>query len=193
MGVRGAGRLRPRVLVTRPQASNDGLVLALEERGLEAIAVPTVAIAPPPDGAIDELAAAALDADWLVVTSANAVPAIAEAIRSRPVGSAAGVRIAAIGSVTAEAVRNETGLDAWIPDAARPPRRSPRSFPSSRHRRSSSRPRREADDRLAERLRERGATVRVSTPTGRSSGPAQSREPLRTPFARRSGSTRSPS
>ena len=68
-----AGR---RVIVTRAAHQADALVASLEAAGAEAVRLPLIELAPPPDPL--PLAAAArraADYDWLVFTSANAVRA----------------------------------------------------------------------------------------------------------------------
>jgi hydroxymethylbilane synthase len=178
VGTRGAGRLRPRVLVTRAQGSSDGLVAALEERGMEAIVVPTVALAPPPDGSIDELADVIADADWVVVTSANAVPAVGralEAARSRPDRP----RFAAVGSVTADALDAETGFTSWTPSKATGATLAD-ELPLEPSQTVVLPTTPEADGRLATRLRERGATVLEVVAYQTVVGPRDSRDPLRT-------------
>jgi hydroxymethylbilane synthase len=178
VGIRGAGRLRPRVLVTRPQGSGDGLVAALEDRGLEAVAVPTVAIVPAPDGALDDLSDALIDADWLVVTSANAVPVVTQALE-RDARKRQPPRLAAVGAVTADALRAKAGVEAWTPSratAATLADELPLDGPQTVVLATTP----EADDRLADRLRARGATVHVVTAYETNVGPSESREPLRT-------------
>ncbi len=178
VGIRGAGRLRPRVLVTRPERSTDGLVAALEERGLEAISVPTVAIAPPPDGSRDELVGALAGADWAVITSANAVPALSDALR-QSARTGGPPQLAAVGAISADALRATTDLEAWIPSRATGATLADElPIEPSQVVVLATTP--EADDRLAERLRARGATVRVVTAYQTVVGPSTSREPLRT-------------
>ncbi|HET8586412.1 MAG TPA: uroporphyrinogen-III synthase [Candidatus Limnocylindria bacterium] len=86
-----------RVLVTRPAAQAPALADALRRERLDPVCVPTVEIEP----AVDPRLREALDEldrfDWLIVTSANAVPALAGRPASR-------TRIAAVGSITAAAL-----------------------------------------------------------------------------------------
>ncbi|QZY53024.1 uroporphyrinogen-III synthase [Leucobacter tenebrionis] len=97
-----------RVLVPRGGAAGERWAAAIRELGGEPVVSPLTETAPPAD--TGALAAAAErwnrgEYDWLVVTSANAVRAFAEA-GARP-GSAA---VAAVGPATAEALR-ERGFE----------------------------------------------------------------------------------
>lgn len=97
--------MRRRILVTRPAAQAAELVDLLDERGIEGVSVPTVAIdadASAPD--LDAMLAGLAGADWLVLTSANG----AEALAAR-LGVSGGrlpdtTRIAAVGPATADAL-----------------------------------------------------------------------------------------
>jgi uroporphyrinogen-III synthase len=101
-----------RILVTRPRNQSGKLQSALEAIGAEVIAIPTVEIVPP--DSCDALDAALSDTacyDWLVLTSANAVDAIASRLRflDIPVEALVAFEIAAIGKATADAI-NALGL-----------------------------------------------------------------------------------
>jgi uroporphyrinogen-III synthase len=93
-----AGR---RILVTRGRGQSAALSDALRMRGAEVIEVAAVAIAPPAD---DHPLRAALDAlatyDWLLLTSANAVRAVAARAPHLPVD----LRIASAGPATTAAI-----------------------------------------------------------------------------------------
>jgi uroporphyrinogen III methyltransferase / synthase len=111
-----------RVLVTRPEGQADALCSALRDRGAEPIALPTIQIAAPVDGA--PLVRAAAEAhlyDWVVFTSVNGVAAFFQALAgagrdTRALGRA---RIAAIGPATREALlRHGLRADA-VPDEYR--------------------------------------------------------------------------
>ena len=89
-----------RILVTRPAEGADDLAALLAERGLEPVAVPTVAIdiestAP----AVDRMLATLDGADWLVLTSANGARAVAARLVNGVLPL--GVRVAALGPATA--------------------------------------------------------------------------------------------
>jgi uroporphyrinogen-III synthase len=72
-----------RVLVTRAAGQSSGLVEQLRERGADVVEVPLLAIAPPADPRPFREAIHALDEyDWLVLTSANAAHALANAMGS---------------------------------------------------------------------------------------------------------------
>lgn len=94
------------LLVTRPAAQAAELVALLAERGIDAISVPTVQIAPaPPGGPLDDAIRSLDDAAWLVITSANGAAALVERMRALNRLLPAGLRLAAVGPATAEALR----------------------------------------------------------------------------------------
>jgi uroporphyrinogen-III synthase len=112
---------RPRVLVTRPTGRADTLVAALRERGLEPVVVPTIAIVEAPGerlhgqerehGERDEpdtdlrRAVERIERyDWVLVTSASGVRAIARALDTR---RPHGMRWAAVGPATSAALAAE--------------------------------------------------------------------------------------
>ena len=65
------------LLVTRPAQQAAELVGLLAERGIDAISVPTVEIAPAPaGGALDDAILSLDDAAWLVITSVNGAAAL---------------------------------------------------------------------------------------------------------------------
>lgn len=92
-----------RVLVTRPAHQAAGLCRRIEARGGIPVRLPLIDIAPAGDPQAAALALdAALDADWLIFTSTNAVDA---ALALRPaVLRHSRARIAAIGPATAAAL-----------------------------------------------------------------------------------------
>jgi uroporphyrinogen III methyltransferase/synthase len=97
-----------RVLVTRPRHQAGELVRRLELLGAVPLVLPAVEIEPPADWsavdrAIDELPAY----QWLVFTSGNGVSAFLGRLRARgrDLRALGGVRLAAIGPATAEALR----------------------------------------------------------------------------------------
>ncbi|MHC4093765.1 MAG: bifunctional uroporphyrinogen-III C-methyltransferase/uroporphyrinogen-III synthase, partial [Planctomycetota bacterium] len=94
-----------RILVTRPWHQSAVLAGRLTALGAEVIEAPTVAIEPLPDyDAVDEALRRLATYDWLVLTSANGVDALAERLRHLQMDARAlaSVRIAAIGPATAE-------------------------------------------------------------------------------------------
>jgi uroporphyrinogen-III synthase len=91
-------------MLTRPARAHDDIADALRRAGALVDEVPLVRIVPPDDGAALESAAATADmADWIAFTSANGVAAFARA-RREPLGEH--MRIAAVGSATAAAVKS---------------------------------------------------------------------------------------
>jgi len=89
-----------RLLVTRPPDQAVALATALADAGFEPVCVPTVAIEPAADRALETALARLDDYDWLIVTSANGVPPLRG--RVPPNGR---TRVAAVGPATAEALR----------------------------------------------------------------------------------------
>lgn len=113
-----AGR---RVLITRAAHQAGKLSAALRTLGLEPVEAPVLEIRPPAsfdalDAALRNLAAY----DWLILTSTNTVAALADRAKTLALNLpalAAGVKIAAIGSATAQAA-TEAGLPpALLPHA----------------------------------------------------------------------------
>jgi uroporphyrinogen III methyltransferase / synthase len=98
--------MTPTMLVTRPAAQAAELVALLQERGLGAIAVPTVAIDRSSAAAdLDQMLTTLDGADWLVLTSANGAEALAERLSVTGRSLAIGTRVAAVGPATADALR----------------------------------------------------------------------------------------
>src|SRR6202158_5636783 len=97
------------ILITRASEQTESLVRELEARGAKPVLQPMISFHPPNDfGPLDRALRELRTFDWLLLTSANAVRALVE--RSRSLGvdvmnSFAALRIAAVGPVTAEAVR----------------------------------------------------------------------------------------
>ena len=95
-----AGR---RIVVTRPEAQP--LVDELVRLGAEVTLVPLIEIRPAEDRRTLEDALARLeDYDWLILTSVNSVAALAESLHG---GLSPRVRVAAVGPVTADAIRDQ--------------------------------------------------------------------------------------
>jgi uroporphyrinogen III methyltransferase/synthase len=97
-----------RILVTRPQGEGHRAAESLEALGAEVLLAPMVAIRPVPDpGPLDRAIDRLAEFDWLVFTSANGVRYFLERLESvgkdlRVLGH---LKLAAIGSATAEALR----------------------------------------------------------------------------------------
>jgi len=97
-----------RVLVTRPQGSNDELASRLWEAGAQPVLSPTIAIGPPDDPGAARDAVGRLDTyGWIVFTSPSGVAACFDVLAqegadARRFGRA---RVAAIGRATAQELR----------------------------------------------------------------------------------------
>lgn len=107
----GSGSLAGcRVLVTRPREQAADLAREIVARGGEVVTFAALKVVPPPDWApLDRaLETAASGYDWAVFTSANGVRAFVDRLRGRgrDVGDWRGVRVAAIGPVTAATLRD---------------------------------------------------------------------------------------
>lgn len=100
-------RAPKRVLVTRSRQQASALAAELQALGLEAILIPTIAIAPPTSyAALDQAIAHLPEFDWLLFTSANAAEAFAQRNAHLAQSEPASLqpRIAAIGPATARAL-----------------------------------------------------------------------------------------
>ncbi len=153
----------PRVVVTRPSADAAATLLALVDRGLAPVSVPTIEIAAPEDraaiDAMDDAVRRIAGFDWIVMASANAVAALAAAAGRLEVDLTVGSpRWAAVGGATRRALRSVgvsrvftpqradgRGLADTLPDVGGARVLLPRSDL--------------ADDTLPGRLAERGAIV----------------------------------
>jgi uroporphyrinogen III methyltransferase/synthase len=104
-----------RVVVTRARTQARPLISALVGAGASVVELPVIAIAAPPDGgaAMRAEAARAGSYDWVVFTSANAVERFVGILDDvRVLG---GVRLAAVGSATARALRAQRLLADLVP------------------------------------------------------------------------------
>jgi len=105
-----------RVLVTRPKEGSALATGLLLGRGAEPVELPLIALGPPPDpGRVAEAVRGLPDFDVVVFASANAVAFFFAEVTAQGSGAElfAGVRIAAIGRGTAQALQ-ERGLHAQI-------------------------------------------------------------------------------
>lgn len=107
------------VAITRAAHQADRQRNLLEAQGAQVVHYPCIEILPPRDtSALDEaLRQAARGAfDWLVITSANTVSAIAERLAQLNIGSEelAKLQVAAVGSVSAQSIRDQLGLEATV-------------------------------------------------------------------------------
>jgi uroporphyrinogen III methyltransferase/synthase len=97
------------VLVTRPAGQERDLVRRLEELGAEVLFQPTVSIEDPPDFApVDRALRGLADYQWLVFTSVNGVHRLLTRLRQtgRDLRALGGLKLAAIGPATADALRS---------------------------------------------------------------------------------------
>ncbi len=108
------------VVVTRAREQSPALVAGLRAQGAEVVEVPTIAIVPPADGG--EALAAAVDGlsryayGWVAVASTNAVEALFTHLHdARQLG---GVRVAAVGRATADALRRHGVVADLVPEKA---------------------------------------------------------------------------
>lgn len=93
-----------RILVTRRPEQSSGLAGALRERGATVIEVALIAVAPPLDPAPLDAALRRLeDYDWIAFTSANAVRAVADRVRTLGL-TPRFPRGASVGPATTEAI-----------------------------------------------------------------------------------------
>ncbi|HEY6533042.1 MAG TPA: uroporphyrinogen-III C-methyltransferase [Acidimicrobiales bacterium] len=105
-----------RVVVTRPAHQASALAAPLRAAGAEPVAVPTIDIVDPADGGA-ALSAAAADLsvyDWVVLTSANGAERFCAALRDGR--DLAGVRLAAIGPGTADALARHHLVADLVPE-----------------------------------------------------------------------------
>jgi uroporphyrinogen III methyltransferase/synthase len=106
------------VVVTRTLEQSAALADRLEELGAEVIAFPVIATAPPRDwGPVDAAIEAVETYDWLVLTSTNGVDAFFERVleRDRDARALAGLRIAAVGSATADRIIDHFVMPDLVP------------------------------------------------------------------------------
>lgn len=97
-----------RVLVTRAEEQAGPLVELLREQGADVIAIPAIRIEPlSPSPALDRCLGRLAKYQWLILTSANGVAALAARMRELGIEAAAFARMqsVAVGSATADAMR----------------------------------------------------------------------------------------
>lgn len=111
------------VIVTRAEHQAAALESLLRAEGATVYRYPCLAIAPPDNcGPLDDAlrGAAAGRFDWLALTSANTVDALAQRLAAigMPPGSLAALRVAAVGPSTARAAEEALGIQVeMIPDS----------------------------------------------------------------------------
>lgn len=175
------------VVVTRPVAQAVGTVLALIDRGITPVVVPTIAFALPDQHhleALDRALGAAEPADWVVITSARTVEALVD--RTTGLGGSAvatlGTRWACVGDATARAARRAGIVIDFQPETATGQALAD-SLPLSGGERIVA-PRGDlADPALSRRLTERGAHVEEIVAYRTIEGPPPSTASLRRALA----------
>jgi uroporphyrinogen III methyltransferase/synthase len=106
-----------RIVVTRAREKASDLVRSLQDLGARVIEVPVIRTEPPADGGagLDQAAVALSESyDWVVFTSANAVDALLSRIPDAR--ALAGVRLAAVGQATADALARYRLVADLVPD-----------------------------------------------------------------------------
>ncbi len=107
-----------RILVTRPRRQAAELISRLVELGTQPVAFPVIEVAPIEDTTYLDAAIAALDRfTWVIFTSANGVEAFWQRLTACGKDAAAfhGIKVAAIGPVTAEALRQRGVEPGFVP------------------------------------------------------------------------------
>lgn len=95
-----------RILITRPRAQTEEFAQKLRSAGFEPVFLPVIEIKPIEDNAALERALSKLDCyDWVVFTSVNAVQVVFDRHPSFSRRDGSGVKFAAIGPRTAEALQ----------------------------------------------------------------------------------------
>lgn len=110
------------ILVTRPGHQAEGMVKRLTELGAEALVQPAIEIQPLSDfSLLDQAIERVHEFDWLVFSSRNGVEAFLTRLYAlrRDSRSLAGVRLAAIGSATVEALAEHRLVADLCPDEYR--------------------------------------------------------------------------
>ncbi len=102
-----------RIVITRAAAQSEALAREFSARGVIPVVIPLVSFADPEDFAPLDAAIAEIQRfDWMILTSAQAVRAVfrrSETLKRSLIGSESKPRIACVGPVSAEAVR-QAGL-----------------------------------------------------------------------------------
>jgi hydroxymethylbilane synthase len=105
-----------RIVVTRAANQADELCAALSGMGAIPVRMPMIRIVPVADTAtIDQVAHEASQDDWIVFTSANGVSAVWSAMKGDATPVFAGVRVAAVGPRTADALESRSVIPDSVP------------------------------------------------------------------------------
>jgi uroporphyrinogen III methyltransferase / synthase len=108
-----------RVLVTRPESEAPSLAEKLSELGAKALFLPTIAILPPENtDQLDRVVKGVEEFDWVVFTSVNGVRFFHERAKTlnAPFDRLNKVKVAAIGSATADALERLGRKPDYVPD-----------------------------------------------------------------------------
>lgn len=106
-----------RILVTRPRARADSFVNGLRAAGFEPIYFPVIQIRPIENNLALDKALDTLNCyEWVVFTSVNGVEVVFEKLSPLLLGKGLGVRFAAIGPKTAEALKARGVTPDFIPE-----------------------------------------------------------------------------
>lgn len=156
--VRLAGK---RIVNTRAAHQAETLDVLLRAEGAQPLPYPAIRFAPPErTQVLDEALASTYD--WLVLTSANTVDALAARVQALSI-SLAGIKTAAVGAATAQAAKDKLGVEAaFMPTEANAQALAAQLplMPGARVLLPQSEL---AGVALAERLQERGASVKAVT------------------------------
>ena len=108
-----------RIVVTRAEAQADSFANALAHQGAVPLLIPTIRIEALPDLTALDSALQQLDQyRWLLFTSVNGVAIVAERLATLavPTTAWATVQVAAVGSTTADALRNHGIVPTFVPE-----------------------------------------------------------------------------
>jgi uroporphyrinogen III methyltransferase / synthase len=97
-----------RIVITRPEAKS--LAEELERLGAEVTVVPLIEIHPAEGRALEDAVERMPGYDWIVLTSVNGVAAVGDGLR----GLTGSTRVAAVGPVTADAIRTHGVEPAFV-------------------------------------------------------------------------------
>lgn len=103
------------IVVTRDEPDNGPLSTALKKLGLRVLMWPVICIVPPANiSALDQALARITDFAWITFASQHSVTAVTSRVRSAPTG----VRIAAVGRRTADALQEKGWRVDLVPEEA---------------------------------------------------------------------------
>jgi hydroxymethylbilane synthase len=182
VGVR-PGRLRARVLVTRPAGGADEVLRALSDHAIEGVAVPGLSIEPLSPDERTALAEAIGATDWAVVTSPNGAAAVVSSLGHADLaaggepGAVPPPRWAAVGPETAAVLQSAGIAPVWTPSEASG-RSLAAQLPIDRGHRVLLLRTPIADEDVASQLTQRGAVVRDVTAYRTASAPDASHRAL---------------